>query len=67
MFFYSTFTKNLDNANISTAYVSGMKEDIHVFGNELNIFSTMYTVGYALFQIPLTLLITKPQLFTYNM
>lgn len=61
----STFTKNLDNANISTAYVSGMKEDIHVVGNELNIFSTMYTVGYALFQIPLTLLITKPQLSRY--
>lgn len=57
----SFYTKYLDNANVGSAYVSGMKEDLKLHGNELNYFNTCYTVGYALFQIPITLLIIKPQ------
>jgi len=26
----------LDQTNIQNAYVSGMKEDLHLYGNELN-------------------------------
>ena len=58
---FSFYTKYLDNANVGSAYVSGMKEDLKLHGNELNFFNTCYTVGYAVFQIPITLLITKPQ------
>lgn len=57
----SFYTKYLDNSNVSSAYVSGLKTDLNLHGNELNYFNTCYTVGYALFQIPITLLITKRQ------
>lgn len=57
----SFFTKFLDNVNVGTAYVSGLKEDLDLHGNELNIFNTCYSVGYAVFQVPLTLLLTKHQ------
>ncbi|GMM48745.1 hypothetical protein DAPK24_053430 [Pichia kluyveri] len=56
----SFYTKYLDNSNVGSAYVSGLKTDLNLHGNELNYFNTCYTVGYALFQIPITLLITKP-------
>jgi ACS family pantothenate transporter-like MFS transporter len=57
----SFYTKYLDNTNVGSAYVSGLQKDLNLKGNELNYFNTCYTVGYALFQIPITLLITKPQ------
>lgn len=57
---FSFYTKYLDNSNVGSAYVSGMKEDLNLHGNELNYFNTCYTVGYALFQFPTTMLITKP-------
>ncbi|GMM28501.1 hypothetical protein DAMA08_012170 [Martiniozyma asiatica (nom. inval.)] len=57
---FSFYTKYLDNSNIGGAYVLGMKEDLKLFGNELNYINTCYTVGYAVFQIPTSLLITKP-------
>lgn len=33
---YSQFPRYLDQSNISNAYVSGMKEDLNLVGNELN-------------------------------
>ncbi|AWU76238.1 hypothetical protein CAS74_000187 [Pichia kudriavzevii] len=57
----SFYTKYLDNTNVGSAYVSGLKNDLNLKGNELNYFNTCYTVGYAVFQIPISLLITKPQ------
>lgn len=62
LFFLSAsfYTKYLDNANVGSAYVSGLKTELKLHGNELNYFNTCYTVGYAVFQIPITLLITKP-------
>lgn len=59
------FTKYLDNTNVSAAYVIGMKEDLNWIPNELNIWNTCYTVGYAVCQIPLTLLIVKPAFSRY--
>ncbi|GMM31523.1 Fen2 protein [Martiniozyma asiatica (nom. inval.)] len=59
---FSFYTKYLDNSNVTSAYVSGMKEDLNLKGNELNYINTCYTVGFAAFQIPTTMLITKPQL-----
>jgi ACS family pantothenate transporter-like MFS transporter len=57
----SFYTKYLDNTNVGSAYVSGLKQDLNLQGNELNYFNTCYTVGYALFQIPISLLITRPE------
>ncbi|KAJ5015916.1 hypothetical protein K4K57_012476 [Colletotrichum sp. SAR 10_99] len=34
--------KYIDQTNISNAYVSGMKEDLSLFGNELNYFTTFF-------------------------
>lgn len=46
------FIKYLDQVNISNAYVSGMKEDLGMYGNQLNIMTTTWTVGYVIGEIP---------------
>lgn len=46
------FIKYLDQVNISNAYVSGMKEDLNMYGNQLNIMTTTWTVGYVIGEIP---------------
>lgn len=46
------FIKNLDQINISSAFVSGMKEDLGLHGNELNYMVTCWTVGYVIGEIP---------------
>ncbi|KAH8705509.1 major facilitator superfamily domain-containing protein [Talaromyces proteolyticus] len=39
------FVKYLDQTNITNAYVSGMKEDLKLNGNELNWFTTYFNIG----------------------
>jgi ACS family pantothenate transporter-like MFS transporter len=46
------FIKVLDQYNINSAFVSGMREDLSLFGNELNYMTSMYTAGYIIGQIP---------------
>jgi ACS family pantothenate transporter-like MFS transporter len=46
------FIKYLDQVNINNAFVSGMKEDLDLFGNQLNYMTTCWTVGYVIGQIP---------------
>lgn len=46
------FIKNLNQININNAYVSGMKEDLNMHGNELNYMQTLWTVGYVIGEIP---------------
>lgn len=46
------FIKYLDQVNINNAFVSGMKEDMGLFGNELNYMQTCWTVGYVIGQVP---------------
>lgn len=46
------FIKYLDQVNISNAYVSGMKEDLGLHGNEFNIMTTAWTVGYVIGEVP---------------
>lgn len=38
--------------NINNAFVSGMKEDLKLFGNELNYMQVCWTVGYVVGEIP---------------
>ncbi|KAK5118535.1 hypothetical protein LTR85_008000 [Meristemomyces frigidus] len=52
------FAKWLDQANLSNAYVSGMKEDLNMLGNEYNLANTLLNVGSILGGIPSNLLIT---------
>ncbi|GAA6031469.1 hypothetical protein JCM8097_006472 [Rhodosporidiobolus ruineniae] len=44
----SAITKYLDQVSISNAYVSGMKEDLKLYGNELNFFTTYFNIGYII-------------------
>lgn len=53
------FIKNLDQTNIAAAFVSGMKEDLQMNGNEVNLMDTSWTIGYVIGQIPSQIIITK--------
>ncbi|KAL6883190.1 major facilitator superfamily domain-containing protein [Trichoderma longibrachiatum] len=53
------FIKYLDQVNINNAFVSGMKEDLDLFGNQLNYMQTCWTVGYVIGQIPSNVLLTR--------
>ncbi|KAH9221928.1 MFS general substrate transporter [Leptodontidium sp. 2 PMI_412] len=57
------FTKWLDQANLSNAYVSGMKEDLQMYGTEYNLAVTCFQVGTILGGIPSNLMLTwvKPR------
>lgn len=46
------FIKYLDQININNAFVSGMKTDLSLYGDQLNIMQTCWTVGYVLGEIP---------------
>jgi MFS transporter, ACS family, pantothenate transporter len=53
------FCKNLDQANISNAYVSGMKEALNMGGSELTYMGNVFTAGYVIGQLPAVILATK--------
>ncbi|KAG7109192.1 MFS transporter PfmaC like protein [Verticillium longisporum] len=55
---FSQVIKYLDQTNINTAYVSGMKEDLHLMGNELNLFTTFFNIGYCVMLIPSLIIMT---------
>ena len=53
------FMKYLDQGNLANAYVSGMQEDLGMYGNEYTYAQTAYTCAYAVMQIPSTLIVQK--------
>ncbi|TVY53628.1 Pantothenate transporter liz1 [Lachnellula cervina] len=53
------FCKNLDQANIRNAYVSGMKEALHMGGSQLTYMENVFTAGYVVSQLPAVILATK--------
>ncbi|KAI9839484.1 MAG: hypothetical protein M1819_002109 [Sarea resinae] len=59
MLSFGYFIKNLDQTNISNAFVSGMKEDLKMNGNQLNLVDTAWTVGYVIGQFPSQIVLTK--------
>ncbi|KAH7324276.1 pantothenate transporter liz1 [Stachybotrys elegans] len=44
--------KYIDQNNIVNAYVSGMKEDLNIQGNEYTYMIMCYTIAFAIMQIP---------------
>ncbi|KAK4609248.1 MFS transporter PfmaC [Fulvia fulva] len=46
------FIKQIDQTNMSNAYVSGMKEDLELYGNERNWLNTYFNVGIILGTLP---------------
>ncbi|KAF2796439.1 MFS general substrate transporter, partial [Melanomma pulvis-pyrius CBS 109.77] len=53
------FSKNLDQANIQNAYVSGMKESLNMQGSELTYAGSVFTAGYVIGQMPAVILATR--------
>ena len=53
------FMKYLDQGNVANAYVSGMQEELNMYGNEYTYAGSVYTVAFAVVQIPSTLIIQR--------
>ncbi|KAJ3546017.1 hypothetical protein NM208_g2219 [Fusarium decemcellulare] len=53
------FLKNIDQTNINNAFLSGMEEDLEMYGNQLVTSTSIWTVGYVIGQIPSNLLLTR--------
>ncbi|KAH9951851.1 MFS general substrate transporter [Amylocystis lapponica] len=53
------FTNYLDRSNISNAYVSGMREDLHMHGTQFNKFNTLFTCGYIIGMVPNNLMLQR--------
>lgn len=51
--------KWIDTSNITNAFVSGMKEDLGLYGNEYNYIIVSWTVGYIVGQLPSNLILTR--------
>ncbi|KAH8894640.1 retrograde regulation protein 2 [Thozetella sp. PMI_491] len=61
----SQVIKYLDQTNISNAYVSGMKQDLELYGNELNYFTTYFNIAFCIMLIPSQIILThvRPSLW----
>ncbi|KAG5360543.1 putative transporter SEO1 [Yarrowia sp. B02] len=53
------WVKYLDQANINNAYVSGLKEDVGLKGNDLITIQALYNAGGIIFQIPFLYIVPK--------
>ncbi|CDO54290.1 similar to Saccharomyces cerevisiae YCR028C FEN2 Plasma membrane H+-pantothenate symporter [Geotrichum candidum] len=51
--------KQIDQSNYSSAYVSGMREDLNMTGKEYNWLGTYFTIGYAVALIPSQIMMLK--------
>ncbi|SPO03169.1 related to permease of the major facilitator superfamily [Cephalotrichum gorgonifer] len=55
----SFFTKYLDQQSITNAYVSGMREEIGMWGDELNLITATFWASYCGFMIPACYFLTR--------
>ncbi len=53
------FIKTLNQSNLGTAYVNGMKEHYEMNGNQYNYLTTLWTVGYIIGQVPSNLILHR--------
>lgn len=53
------FIKNLNQSNVTTAYVNGMDEYYNMTDNQYNYLVTLWTVGYIIGQIPSNLILHR--------
>lgn len=52
------FLFGINRASYSTAYISGMKDDLGFAGKDYNYMTTIYLVCYAVMQVPSTAALT---------
>lgn len=57
--FIAGIMKEMDQSATTQAFVSGMREDLQLFGNELNWFQTYFSIAYAIFLVPSQMIQTK--------
>ncbi|RYP74061.1 hypothetical protein DL771_003250 [Monosporascus sp. 5C6A] len=65
VFDWYLFCRFLGQQNITNAYVTGMREELNAFGNELNYYKVAYSTAYVVGQIPLMTLQTKAKIAPY--
>ncbi|KAG5420890.1 hypothetical protein I9W82_002771 [Candida metapsilosis] len=53
------FIKNLNQSNVTTAYVNGMEEYYDMNNNQYNYMVTLFTVGYIIGQIPSNMILHR--------
>lgn len=55
----------VDRVAFANAYVSGMKQDLGLHGNDFNLINTCFTVGYVIGMVPnnLMLLVVPPRIW----
>ncbi|KAL4890115.1 putative pantothenate transporter [Aspergillus ambiguus] len=58
----SYFTKFLDQQSITNTYVTGMREDLGLTGNELNYLDLVFLLGYVIPMIPISYFITRARI-----
>ncbi|KAJ5385920.1 hypothetical protein N7509_008461 [Penicillium cosmopolitanum] len=58
----SFFTKYLDQQAITNAYVSGMKEDLHLGGNDINYINAVFWASYCTSMIPACYWLTRTRI-----
>ncbi|KAK9456065.1 major facilitator superfamily domain-containing protein [Dipodascopsis uninucleata] len=51
--------KSMCLTNISNAYVSGMSDDLKLYSQQLNLFTTFFQIGYLVGAIPSQMIISK--------
>ncbi|KAL4887021.1 major facilitator superfamily domain-containing protein [Aspergillus karnatakaensis] len=63
--FVAGLTKDMDQSATTQAYVSGMREALSLYGNELVEFTTYFSIGYALGIVPAQMVQTmiRPSIF----
>ncbi|KAM0326771.1 hypothetical protein ACHAQA_006645 [Verticillium albo-atrum] len=63
--FVAGIMKEMDQSATTQAYVSGMRESLSLYGNELVLFNTFFSIGYAIGLVPGQLIQTRvrPSLF----
>ncbi|KAK9236981.1 major facilitator superfamily domain-containing protein [Lipomyces kononenkoae] len=62
MFIYSLISyiiKIIDQNNISNAFVSGMQTDLKLYGQQRNLFTTFFNMGYLAGSLPGQIIITS--------
>lgn len=57
--FVAGLMKEMDQSATTQAYVSGMRESLGLYGNELVMFTTFFSIGYALGLVPGQLIQTR--------
>ncbi|KAK9460849.1 major facilitator superfamily domain-containing protein [Lipomyces oligophaga] len=55
----SDWVKYLDQTNVSNAYVSGMSEDMHMVGQDRNLLTTFFNIGYLVGAVPSQLIMNR--------